>query len=143
MKTQKNRIRVMVAWQIIALNLLLFFASITYYILRGFTQDELTNLIVLLGSLAAIYIGSSFKFIGMTIKKSADNKEVDSQNLFFSKLILWIVPIHYLLFLTIISCKAFTLITFKEMIIFLGILEVCFGVYMGQVIDTLYKVEKT
>jgi hypothetical protein len=128
------------ARQILVFNLLLLAIIVIYYIFHGFDMEEMTGLVALISSLAAIYIGTLSKYLGGIIKNVRNKSEKVNQPP-LAKILQLIVPCHYLLILAIISCKAFTIITYTEMNLFLTILEVSFGGYVGYIISSIFDTE--
>lgn len=135
------KIRNRLAKQIIIFNILLIFITIVYYILHGFDAEELSGIITLLTALAAIYIGVLSKYIGDSLKSISNDEIAKTSPSPFGRILQWIVPVHYLVVLAIISAKAFTLITYHEMNLFLGLLEASFGGYMGYIISAIFRTE--
>jgi hypothetical protein len=118
-----------------------FLLAIVYRLLGGFDDEELTSLLTLISSVSAIYIGALFKYIGDSIKEGPEQTTEDKE-ISVGKLIIWIVPIHCIILAAFISAKAFTLITFKQMNICLGALEVIFGGFLGVFIDQIFPSRK-
>ncbi|MEL6717279.1 MAG: hypothetical protein AAFO82_19620 [Bacteroidota bacterium] len=135
------QLRARLARQIIVFNTLLIVMSIGYYLARGFDTEEFTSLITLLTAVSAIYLGTLFQYIGNSLKiVETEPKEHSIPKT--AQLIRWIIPLHFVLITSIITAKAFTQITFKEMNLLLALIEGFFGAYIGHIITTLFNLEK-
>jgi hypothetical protein len=81
-----------------------------------------------------------------SLEKTINHAKVDeneNRKIPFSNTIKWIIPLHFFFILGIISLKAFTFITFKEMNIFLLLIEVVLGGYIGYIITAVFNLEKS
>lgn len=140
-----SKIRTKLGRQIIVLNSLLLVIIIIYYFLGGFDKEELTSLLTLLTAISTIYIGALFKYISgnlVEIVPEKTNGAEEKSEVVKGKIILWIVPIHFVLLFGIISAKAFAQINFQDMNIMLGLLEAFFGGSMGLVINQVFPAGK-
>ena len=135
-----TQLRSRMAGQIIVFNTLLVVLTIVYYIAKGFDAEEFSSLLTLLTAVSAIYFGTLFQYIGNSLQAIVVHRNHPIPKV--AQLIQWIVPVHFILIAGIISAKAFTQITFKEMNIFLGLIEAIFGTYVGYIITTLFNLEK-
>ncbi len=105
----------------------------------GFDIEELSSLITLLTAISAIYMGALFKYIGGNILQDEDDEQLSKPvNVTNAKLITKVIPLHFVLLSAIISAKAFTLIPFPIMNIFLGLIEAVFGTYLGMIINQIF-----
>ncbi len=86
-----------------------------------------------------------FQFIGQSIENAETSNEEQTQEnkIPYANVLKWIVPVHFVLVLLIISAKAFTIIPFKEMNIILALVEASFGGYTGYIISALFKTKTT
>ncbi len=135
------KIRNRLAKQIILFNIFLIIITIVYYLFHGFDLEEMSFIVTLLSSLAAIYIGVLSKYIGDSFKNTSKDVAVETFQPPFGRILQWIVPVHYIIVLAIISIKAFTQMTYAEMNLFLGLLEASFGGYIGYIISAIFKEE--
>ena len=139
--THMAQLRTTLGRQILIFNGLIIVMTIVYYFLGGFDTEELSSLLTLLTAVSAIYLGSLFKYLGGSIAK-AEALDAPEPAAGPGKLVLWIVPVHFMLLTGIISAKAFTQITFQEMNIFLGLVEAVFGSYLGVIISQVFNAKK-
>jgi hypothetical protein len=135
------KIRNRLAKQILFFNILVICIAIVYYTLHGFDKEELSGVITLLTSLAAIYIGVLSKYIGDSFKNTSNVAPTATSQPPFGNILQWIVPIHYIVVIAILSVKAFTRMTYSEMNLFLGLLEASFGGYIGYIISAIFGIE--
>lgn len=134
-----NDIRSKLAKQILFFNSLLILITIIYFFLHGFDIEEFSALITLLTSISAVYLGSLFKFFGKALKEETQKTYDESELPRAAKIVHWIVPANFVIVLLLISAKAFTIITYTEMTLVLGLVESSFGVYAGQIISELFN----
>lgn len=126
--------------QIIIFNFLLILVSVVYYLMGGFDLVEISSLITLLTAVSAIYVGALFQFIGKQIKnQSITQSEPTKHDFPFASTLRWIIPGHFMLLFLIISAKAFTLVNFQEMNLFLALIEGSFGGFIGYIVNALFN----
>lgn len=121
-------------------NGLLIAATIGYYLVQGFDAEEFSATITLLTSVSAIYIGTLLQFLGRSISDQSVQKSEPEppHEVPLAGIVPWIVPLHFLLLMGVLSAKAFTLITFAEMNYFLLLIEGILGAYTGFIIHALF-----
>ncbi len=131
--------RARIARQILIYHFILIFAACIYYILRGFDFDEFTALMGILGPITAMYGGAVFRYIGRSITEP--NINGNGVKTPINNLVRWLVHGHFIIVMLLISLKALApnILNFRDMVIFLTLVESALGVYMGNIILALFE----
>lgn len=109
----------------------------------GFTTDQALSAITLIAPLFAVYMGVMYKEL-VQLKASAESRIVEKiipksfRNLAYITLLVYIVSI-----LIVVTLKASGTFDFRQFQSMLATVESGFGVYVGQVIFSLFKKEET
>ncbi len=123
-------------------NGILFISIITLYLFSGFLPDEFTVLIALISPVTAVYIGALVKY-AVENKNVIENEFNDRPvNQLYVTISYWSIPFHFVSIFLIINLKAFNLITFDDLKIGFSIVETFFGVYVGYIVSSLFKVDE-
>lgn len=130
--------RTRIARLILIYHFALIAASCVYYLLRGFDFAEFTSLIGILAPITALYGGAVFRFIGRSITEPNLNGQ---NSLPISSLVKWLVNGHFMVVMALISLKALApnILNFRDMTVFLTLVESALGVYMGNIILALFE----
>ncbi|MFN8258724.1 MAG: hypothetical protein U0W24_23755 [Bacteroidales bacterium] len=123
-------------------NAILFITIIVLYLFSGFLPDEFTFLIALIAPITAVYIGAMVKYAvenKNVIENAANDKPVNKLYITISS---WSIPFHFVSVFLIINLKAVNLITFEDLKISFSLIETFFGVYVGYIVSSLFKVEE-
>lgn len=101
----KTQMQKRLSKQIVIFNGLLILITIVYYFLHGFDAEEFSSLITLLTAISAVYVGTLFQFIGQSIEKPEEKEEnqTTTTKIPYANVLKWIVPVHFVLVLLIIS----------------------------------------
>lgn len=123
-------------------NGLLFITIITLYLFSGFLADEFSVLIALISPVTAVYIGALVKYAveNKNVIENEFNERPVSQ--LYVTISYWSIPFHFISIFLIINLKAFNLITFADLKIGFSIIETFFGVYVGYIVSSLFKVDE-
>jgi len=122
-------------------NGILFITIIILYLLSGFLPEEFTVLIALISPVTAVYIGALVKY-AVENKNVVDDEINDKMvNKLYVTISYWSIPFHFVSLFLIINLKAFNLITFADLKIGFSIVETFFGVYVGYIVSSLFKVD--
>lgn len=139
----KDTLQSRVGKQIIFYNILLIVITIVYFVMRGFDREEFTTLMGLLAPITAVYVGTLFRHIGNQLQENYDPKTARVGMTSYGTLIRWIIPLHFILILFLISAKALVnYITFEEMTLIFAFVETSFGAYVGYIISSLFQVKQ-
>lgn len=134
--------RALIARQIIVLHVILIIILIIFYVTGGFHFDEFSSTLALLTAFTSSYAGISSHFFTLQIKnKENEVDETESKNISHVKFLKWVVPLHFILVIIILTLKALPLINFQEMVLFLGIVESCTGVYIGHIVVAVFGIK--
>jgi len=123
-------------------NAILFITIVVLYLFSGFLPDEFTVLIALIAPITAVYIGAMVKYAvenKNVIENASNDKPVNKLYVTISS---WSIPFHFVSLFIIINLKAINLITFDDLKIAFSIIETFFGVYVGYIVSSLFKVEE-
>ncbi|MCS6928913.1 MAG: hypothetical protein NZM43_05395 [Saprospiraceae bacterium] len=131
--------RARIARQILVYHFILIFASGVYYLMRGFDLEEFTSLIGILAPITAMYGGAVFRYIGRSITEPILNHNNSKAPI--NNLVRWLVHGHFAAVMLLISLKALApnILNFRDMVIFLTLIESALGVYMGNIILALFE----
>lgn len=136
-----HTIRRRLAIQIIVFNFVSIIILVLLYLLKGFDFDEFSSTITLLTSVTAIYVGVLFQFIGKQIRNTDDDEDI-TRGIPYINILKWVVPAHFGLILFILVLKSIPVISFREMNLFLLLVESTFGGYMGHIMSALFGIEQ-
>ncbi|MBP2833815.1 hypothetical protein J8281_16590 [Aquimarina sp. U1-2] len=138
---------------VITSSLLIFILVLILFALKGFTPEELSEILKYLVPIKAVYLTALVKYV-IANKKVEEKKEeqnnVDSTELAANEKHL-ISPLYktmanlfiygHITFLTSsIVMAAFNIISFSSLTYFIAIIETFFGVYVGLIISDMFKV---
>ncbi len=117
---------------------------ILFYIMRGFDDDEFTELLKILIPIKTAYLTALTRYV-VANRNVIGPKEGDDDlrvNSLFASTSYIMVSVHISTLITAVSLYAlFNMIDFKDLInIILGV-ETFFGVYVGLIIASMFKVE--
>jgi hypothetical protein len=131
-----------IAKQILISNSILLLLVFVLYLFQGFDQDEISGITALLISISSIYVAPVIQFIGKNLNTNQEgaDKNTLTKNIPYGNLISAIIILHFFLVCIIIIFKALPIITYFEMNIFLGLIEVSFGTYISHIISSMYKI---
>lgn len=129
---------------------ILLFSGITL-ITGGFKDTEgfheIAPFLAILVPINAMYIGTTFKYIGTLISSQVKGEKNTTNDFEFNispsfKWIFYIIPVHFMILIILISSKAWLgLISFETMSqAFTGV-ESLFGVYIGYFVSAVFGVE--
>lgn len=128
--------------QIIFYNFVLILVVIIIFMAKGFDSEDFTTLMGILTPITAIYTGTLFKYIGHRISKESD-KENKTGELPYGQYLIYIVPGHFIIILSLIFARGlFNIITFNEMILIFTFIESSFGAYVGYIISALFEAKE-
>ncbi len=93
----------------------------------------------ILGPITAMYGGAVFRYLGRSITEPITNG--NGAKAPFSALVRWLVHGHFVTVMLLISLKALApnILSFQDMVIFLTLVESGLGVYMGNIILSLFE----
>jgi hypothetical protein len=141
-KTQTS-MRLRLARQILIFHIVLVGLVFVYYMLSGFDREEFTALMGMLMPLTAIYAGTVFKFLGGSLTKPEpllDNQALPAS----ASTVRVLIYGHFILMSLLISTKALApnLLNFEQMTVAITALETVLGVYMGNLLISLFKLNE-
>lgn len=139
-----NQLQERVIRQIFIGYLSLICLTLILYTLNGIIDEELASLLTTLSSLSALYVAPAFQFFSQGINNFEESisPSLPKKDNFSIKLIKLLIPLHFIIVALFILCKAFNIISFKELTLFLGFIETTFGTYMGFMIIEVFKMKK-
>lgn len=127
---------------ILVSNGILFVTIIALYLFSGFLADEFTVLIAMISPVTAVYIGALVKY-AVENKNVIENEFNDRPvSQLYVTISYWSIPFHFISIFLLINLKAFNLITFADLKIGFSIIETFFGVYVGYIVSSLFKVDE-
>lgn len=139
-------IRKKIATQIVIFNMALIVSLIIYYILQGFDSKEFFATFTLITSVSSVYFGIIFQRISLAIKEALMDGNMTrskvNEGRGLPKVLIWLIPLHFIVLFITISMKAFTIITFQEMNVFLATIEGIFGIYIGNILSNLFELHQ-
>ena len=129
---------------IIVSNIVLFLLIMVFYVLKGFSGNELEDILKALLPVQTVYMAAIIKY--MVANKTVENKPEESKVLTkgYALTVRLIVNTHIILLLLIISLKAVGGIISNEMMTnLILIIETFFGAYIGTIITSLFPANKS
>lgn len=121
-------------------NIILFILIIILYGLKGFTDEELTELLKYLIPIKSIYLTAVVKFV---IEKQKWNDKVEYKNLplhpLFKTVAKGLIYSHISILYCLILFTAFNVISFIFLINTLVVVESLFGIYIGLIVAEMFK----
>lgn len=127
---------------ILVSNGILFVTIIVLYLFSGFLPDEFTTLISLISPVTAVYIGALVKY-AVENKNVMDAEKTEKPvNKLYVTISYWSIPFHFVAIFLIVNLKAVNILTFDDLKIAFSIVETFFGVYVGYIVSSLFKVDE-
>jgi hypothetical protein len=137
----ESKLRNRISKFILISNAILFITIIVLYLFSGFLQDEFTVLIALISPVTAVYIGALVKY-AVENKNVIENEKTEVPvNKLYVTISLWSIPFHFISIFVIVNLKALNIITFGDLKIAFSLVETFFGVYVGYIVSSLFKVD--
>ncbi len=140
---------------VIISSLLIFIIVLVLFALKGFTPEELSEILKYLVPIKAVYLTALVKYViaNKNIKeKTKGKKSTDSddtakneENLvspLYKTMANVFIYGHIIFLASSIIMAAFNVISFSSLTYFIAIIETFFGVYVGLIISDMFKVEK-
>lgn len=124
-------------------NVTLFVLIIIFYLLKGFSSSELTDILKSLVPVQTVYMAAIIKF--MMGNKTVEDNPAESKQLTkgYALTVRLIINTHIILLILIILGKALGgLISNEMMANLLLIVETFFGAYIGTIITSLFPTKK-
>lgn len=137
-----THVRQKFARQIIGYNVGIIVLSVVFYLTGGLDYEDFSNLVSILVPMSTVYLGALFQFLGKTLieqdgqPNEENNEKIADNNV---SLIRWIIFVHFALLIAVIVAKVTPVINFKEMKLFLALIEGAFGAYIGYIINSLFN----
>jgi len=122
---------------IIFSNLFLFTLILIYYALSGFTPEEAEDLFKLIIPIKSIYMTAAVAFILSTKNENPDGQDRLTRE--YRLTVRIFIFGHMLLLLALVTAKAFSFIGYGDMKLGFIIAETLFGVYIGTILNSLFK----
>lgn len=122
----------------------LFVLIFVLFVIGGYTDEELINVLKFLLPIKSIYMTALVKHV--VTNRNADNvSEEDNQNIkpLYKNVTDLIVYSHILLLSLFVVLCGINLVSFDFLINSIAIIETFFGAYVGIIITDLFKVDKT
>jgi amino acid transporter len=138
----ESKLRNKISKFILISNAILFITIIVLYLFSGFLPDEFTTLITFISPVTAVYIGALVKFAVENKNVVEDEKTEKPVNRLYVTISYWSIPFHFFSIFIIVWLKAINLITFGDLKIAFSVIETFFGVYVGYVVSSLFKVDE-
>jgi len=138
----ETKLRNRISKFILISNAILFITIITLYLFSGFLPDEFTTLIALISPVTAVYIGALVKYAVENKNVIDGGKNEKTVNKLYVTISYWSIPFHFVAIFLIVNFKAINLITFDDLKIAFSIVETFFGVYVGYIVSSLFKVDE-
>jgi hypothetical protein len=117
---------------------------VVYYLLRGFDDDEFAELMKLVIPIKTAYLTALTRYVVSNrhvVDTSIDENPVQINRLFASTSYI-IISVHIIGLIAAVSLYAlFNAMDFKDLINIIVALETIFGVYVGLIIASMFRVE--
>ena len=118
---------------------------IVYYLLRGFDDEEFAELLKLVVPIKTAYLTALTRYVVANRHAVSQNKEGDGLqiNRLFASTSYIIVSVHISSLIASVSLYAlFNAMDFADLINLIVALETIFGVYVGLIIASMFRVEE-
>lgn len=123
---------------IIISSFVLFLLIFILFGLKGFTPEELTDILKILVPIKTVYMTALIKFVIANKNNEITEGEKEATGL-YKTLTNVTVYSHILLLMLAITLSAFNIISFEALTSFVAILETFFGAYIGLIIADMFK----